>query len=68
MSHRWYETARKKDLEHAALEREADKILAADRRRRRKPPPRRAPVVDSPMPRRLTLADLATLRKQGLVP
>jgi hypothetical protein len=57
--------------ERRGLEREADRILAADRRRQRrarkpkKPAPARA---DAAMPRRLTLADLGTLRQKGLVP
>jgi hypothetical protein len=68
---RWYEPARQRERERAALEREATKLLVADRRRRKTASPPRAAVAvsdTSSMPRRLTFADLATLRKRGLVP
>ena len=65
--HNWYSPAQlRKQKRRDALEREATRIIeAADRRKNKMPAATPAP---STMPQRLTLADLAMLRRQGRVP
>jgi hypothetical protein len=65
-----------RDLRRRALEREASRILRADRRRQSTLPAhplaRRPRVIDAESepaePRRYTLGDLGKLRKMGRVP
>jgi hypothetical protein len=68
---KWYDPQLQHARQRATLERDATRLLAADRRRRNKPPAvlkTKAPAPTSTLPRRLTLSDLVQLRKRGLVP
>jgi hypothetical protein len=57
-------------LQRRALERQATRLLAADRRRQRRAlmPKKRSAGAAAELPRRLTLGDLSALRRRGLVP
>jgi hypothetical protein len=71
-AHRWYLLGHRRE-EDRALRQQANQILAADRRQRasRRTVESPAPAKAAPAPtapHRYTLADLATLRKQGRVP
>jgi hypothetical protein len=68
--HRWYEPALRHARERAELERQATQLIkAADRRQHKRAPPRDRVRAPAPvLPQKLTLTDLATLRRLGRVP